>query len=266
MILRFDRILALCRRLIYVYLRSNFRILDLVFWPVMDLVVWGFVSVYFMRLGSDAPPHAVTFLIGSVVFYNILMRAQQSISVSFLEDVWSRNLLNVFLSPISLAEFVASTYLFGFGQIVIVFSLLSVLAASMYAFDMLSFSYYLVPLFINLVVFGWSLGMIATGLTLRFGHQAEPLAWALPYLVQPVSAVFYPVTVLPAWMHPVAYMVPATYAFEGMRAVLKGAPGADILFAKAAVANLILWCFAAWLLGRMLRGARERGALAKLVS
>ena len=87
MILRFDRILALCRRLIYVYLRSNFRILDLVFWPVMDLVVWGFVSVYFMRLGSDAPPHAVTFLIGSVVFYNILMRAQQSISVSFLEDV-----------------------------------------------------------------------------------------------------------------------------------------------------------------------------------
>ncbi len=280
LLVRPSRVRGLCSRYFYIYTRSGFRVLDIVFWPVMDLVVWGFVAKYFMRLdtttsataaaasataGGASAGGAITFLIGAIIFFNILYRAQQSISVSFLEDLWSRNLLNIFVAPITVAEFVAATYVVGIAQIAVVSTLMSVLAYFLYTFNILTLSFALIPLFLNLLVMGWSLGMMTTALVFRFGHQAEALAWAVPFLIQPVSAVFYPVSVLPTWLQPVAYLVPATYVFEGMRHVLAGQGEINRYLLIASALNVLYFVLVSFFFGGMLNNARERGALAKLV-
>ncbi len=263
-LVRPGRVMGLCHRYFYIYTRSGFRLLDVVFWPVMDLIVWGFVAKYFMRLDS-ANPTAITFLIGAIIFFNILNRAQQSISVSFLEDLWSRNLLNAFVAPITVAEFVASTFVVGLTQIFAVALIMSGLAFCLYTFNILTISFALIPLFLNLLVMGWALGMFTTSLIFRFGHQAEALAWAVPFLIQPISAVFYPVSVLPDWLQPVAYLVPATYCFEGMRAVLSGHGDITSYLLTASALNLFYFLSVCLFFAAMLNNARERGALAKLV-
>ena len=264
-LIRPDRVAGLCNRYFYIFARSGFRALDIVFWPVMDLLVWGFVAQYFMRLDAKNPT-AITFLIGAIIFFNILLRAQQSISVSCLEDLWSRNLLNVFIAPITVAEFVSATYVVGLTQIAAVSVIMSSIAYALYSFNILSLSFTLIPLFLNLLVMGWSLGMMTTALIFRFGHQAEALAWAVPFLVQPVSAVFYPVSVLPPWLQPIAHLVPATYVFEGMRAVLSGqTSGLSQYLYTATALNVVYFVAVSIFFGAMLNSARERGALAKLV-
>ncbi len=260
-----DRVAGLCYRYYLVLSRSSFRVMDIVFWPVMDLLVWGFVSNYFSSLGGSAP-QAVTFLVGGIIFFNVLYRAQQSISVSFLEDLWSRNLLSIFVSPITVAEFVSATYVVGVAQALAVTFIMSVLAAFLYAFNMLSLSWYLIPLFVNLLVMGWWLGLGTTALILRYGYQAEALAWAVPFLLQPVCAVFYPVSVLPGWLQSVAWFVPATHVFEGMRHILGGGNQCSLYLIKASLLNLLYWVATTAFFGAMINRARERGSLAKIVT
>ncbi|MBS2009334.1 MAG: ABC transporter permease [Cyanobacteria bacterium SZAS TMP-1] len=266
MTLRFDRIMGLFRRYVFIYMRGSFRILDVAFWPVMDLLVWGFVSVYFIGLNGSGKPGAVTFLIGAIILFNILYRSQQSVTISLLEDLWSRNLLNIFVAPITVAEFICATYLVGLAQVAFVGLSTSILAALLYHFNILSLGFLLVPLFLNLIVMGWSLGLLSSGLILRYGHQAEALCWALPYLVQPFSAVFYPISVLPTWLQPVSRLMPASYVFEGMRSVLQGNAdvGADLAWATGL--NVAYWIFFSLFYTRMLQAARNRGSLARLVS
>jgi len=236
------------------------------FWPVMDLLVWGYVSVYFVGLNGNSKPGAVTFLIGAIILFNILYRSQQAVTISLLEDLWSRNLLNIFVAPITVAEFVCATYLVGLAQVFFVGLSTSILAACFYHFNILDLGLLLVPLFLNLIVMGWSLGLFSSGLILRYGHQAEALCWALPYLVQPFSAVFYPISVLPSWLQPIAKLMPASYVFEGMRSILQGNPHVENDLMWATGLNIAYWIFFSVFYVRMLEAARERGSLARLVS
>jgi ABC-2 type transport system permease protein len=267
MLLRADRVYGLFLRYVFIYVRANFRILDVAFWPVMDLLVWGFVSVYFTGLGGNgAKPGAITFLVGAIILFNILYRAQQAVTISLLEDLWSRNLLNIFVAPITVAEFVCATYMVGLAQVLFVGLSTSILAYFLYHFNILSLGFLLVPLFLNLIVMGWSLGLFASGLIMRYGHQAEALCWAIPYLVQPFSAVFYPVSVLPAWLQPIAFLIPASHVFEGMRHILQGNSDVGGQLAWACGLNLFYWIFFSVFYARMLQAARVRGSLARLVS
>src|SRR4030095_10515977 len=138
---------------------------------------------------------------------------------SFLEDVWSRNLLNIFVAPVRISEFVAATYLVGMIQAIIVLIMMSLLAQWFYSFNILTIGLALMPFFVNLLLMGWMIGLVTTALILRFGQSAEVLAWAVPFLVQPLAAVFYPVEVLPPWLQVVSAAIPATHVFEGMRQV-----------------------------------------------
>ncbi|MBK9200981.1 MAG: ABC transporter permease [Candidatus Obscuribacter sp.] len=265
LLIRPDRVAGLVYRYFLVLSRSSFRVLDIVFWPVMDLIVWGFVSNYFNSIGKNTPS-AVTFLIGAIIFFNVLHRAQQSISVSFLEDMWSRNLLSIFIAPITVGEFVSATYTLGILQAVAVMTITSIMAALLYSFDMFSLSWYLIPLFVNLLVMGWWLGLLTTACILRFGYQAEALAWAIPFLLQPISAVFYPLSILPQWLQPVALMVPATHVFEGLRYIISGGTNAAHYLWTAAALNLVYWTLTTIFFGAQIQRARVKGSLAKLVT
>ena len=255
------RVAALLRRYLYLYRRSLARSMEILFWPVMDLLVWGFVTVYLSRM---AAPRSVAFLLGGVVLWDVFYRSQQSITLSISEEIWVRNLLNVFLTPIRPVELVLATCLLGLLRAVVSASVLGFLAWILYAFRLLAIGPALVPFLASLVLFGWAVGMFTIGLILRFGHAAEALIWGVPFLIQPVAAVFYPVSVLPPWLQSIARALPATYVFEGMRAALATGRVEGATVARAFAWNAVYLAFAgaflAWMLGRV----RERGYLVKL--
>ncbi len=242
--------------------RNTFRAMDVFFWPLMDLLVWGFLTLYLLQIGNSAPS-MITFLIGAVIMWNILYRAQQVISVSFLDDVWNRNLLNIFAGPVRLSEYICATYLMGFVQAVIVLVLLSSAAAIFYSFNLFDLGLTFAAFFVNLLLMGWALGLVTTGVIVRFGPPAEALAWAVPFLIQPLSAVFYPVSVLPPVLQPLAKLIPSSYVFEGMRQILAHKTFNQGDLAIAFALNIFYMLVAAFVFKYFFEEARMKGLLAK---
>jgi ABC-2 type transport system permease protein len=257
------RIGALALRYTFLYTRSVPRVAEMFFWPVMDLLVWGFITVYLTRM-SNRVPAAVTFLLGSMIFWDILYRAQQAVTISFLEDIWARNLLNIFVAPIRIGEFIAATYVVGFVKILITVGVLAGLAWWFYSWNLFQLGLSLIPLFANLLLMGWAVGMVTTALIMRWGQSAEALAWGIPFLIQPVAAVFYPLNVLPTWIQPISLSIPATHVFEGMRQVLNGKGLSTHHLVWAFGLNIIYLVAAALFFRYMFNVAREKGLLAKL--
>lgn len=261
--MNWNRIYALMLKYAYICSRNAFRAMDVCFWPTVDLLVWGFVTLYLLKI-SGTVPAMITFLVGAVILWNVFYRAEQAVCLSFMEDMWSRNLLNIFTSPVKVSEFLTASCLIGLAQALIVVVILSVMAVFMYNFNITTMGFELGSLFANLMLMGWALGLIATALIIRFGPQAEVLAWAIPFLVQPLCAVFYPVSVLPAWLQPLARCVPASYVFEGMRASLAGSHEVVANYAFTAFGLNVLYLLGAGLLFKfMFEQAREKGLLAK---
>jgi len=260
--MNFRVVKALVLKYAFICSRNTFRALDVFFWPLMDLLVWGFVTLYMLKV-TNAVPTMVTFLIAAVILWNVLYRAQQVVSVSFLDDVWSRNLLNIWAAPIRPIEYITASYLVGLTQALIVVLLLGPLASYIYHFNIFSMGIVFAALFANLLLMGWSLGLLVTGFILRWGPPAECLAWAVPFLIQPVSAVFYPVSVLPPWLQPVAAIVPASHVFEGMRQMVsQGQIDPSHLWCAFAL-NAIYMVLSACAFRFFFEQARRRGFLAK---
>lgn len=258
-----QRIWALMSRHFYVIRRNPMRVAELVYWPLLDLLIWGFLSLYLSKFASAGGVNFLAFFLGALILWDLLFRAQQGVSIAYLEEVWSRNLLNLFVSPLSVGEFLSATVLISLSKLAISSVLMSILAALFYGFNILILGWTLLPFVVALLLMGWALGIFTTGVVLRFGQGAESLAWVLAFLFQPLSAVFYPVSVLPAFLQPVALSLPSAHVFEGMRAVIQTgqlpvhhlawALGLDVVYAAAAIA-FFYWNFGV---------VKERGLLAK---
>jgi len=257
---------ALVVRYLVLYTRNWVRCVEIIFWPMMDLLVWGFLTLYIQQETTGEFPNIIRFLLGAMIFWDILFRSQQSVAVSFLEDIWTRNLLNIFVAPIRVHEYIMATCTVGFVRILVILLILSGAGLAFYSFNLFEIGWYLIPFFMNLLIFGWSLGIFTTALIIRWGQAAEALAWAVPFFIQPVVAVFYPVSVLPEWIQPVSWTIPCTYAFEGMRQVLNGDGFSWIYFSKAMGLNLVYLILCGAFFGYMLASARKRGLLTRIGS
>lgn len=255
---------GLALRYAYLYRRSMARIFEIVFWPVMDLLVWGFLTSYLVNEGGGHQANFLTFLLGAMIFWDILYRAQQGVTLPFLEDIWGRSLLNVFIAPVRLSEVLAATYLVGFVKILFTAGILSLLALGLYSYNLYDLGIAMVPLFANLLLTGWAVGMVTTALILRWGQAAEALAWGVPFLFQPFSAVFYPVSALPTWLQPVALGLPSTHVFEGMRQVMREGHLSGDHLAWALGLNVVYLALGGWFFAHMVEEARRRGLLAQL--
>ena len=254
------RINGLVLRYLYLYRRSLARAVEIFFWPIMDLLVWGFVSTYINQENNVA-----LFLLGSVIFWDVLYRSQQAITLSISEDIWVKNILNVFVSPVSIFELMVATCIMGIIKAVITAVVLGSLAFLLYAFNIVSIGVLLLPFLISLLLFGWALGMVTMALILRFGKSAEALVWGIPFLIQPFSAVFYPVEVLPNWLQIVAYTMPSTYVFEGMREVLSNGEWLNLkILMIAFLLNILYLVAGAIFFGWMFSQVREKGYLTRL--
>lgn len=257
---------ALILRYVFLYTRSWVRIVELVFWPAMELFVWGFLTLYLERNAAAALPHIVPFLVGAMILWDVLFRAQQAVAISFLEDVWTGNLLNVFVAPVRRREFLAATFGVGALRITVTIVVIAVLARLLYGFDLLDLHWFLLPFFANLMLFGWGLGMISTALILRWGQAAEALAWAVPFMIQPVAAVFYPIDVMPSWLQPVALALPCSHIFEGMREVIVTGTLSWTKLAAATGLNLVFLALASLFYLGIFRYVRRKGLLLNVVS
>jgi ABC-2 type transport system permease protein len=237
--------------------------MEIVFWPTMDLLVWGFLSVYLARTGTKLPA-ILDFLIGGLILWDLFYRAQQGITISLLEDIWSRNLINVFVTPLRLSELLVGTGLVSVFKALAATVVLAVVSFFLYRFSVWTLGLTLLAAMVNLLVLGWALGVCTSALILRYGHAAEALAWGIPFLVQPLSAVFYPLDVLPVPLRIVGALLPSTHVFEGLRAYLASGHFPPGPMALALLLNVPYVVAAALFFRRTFLHCRERGLLARL--
>ncbi|WP_436759618.1 ABC transporter permease [Streptosporangium sp. V21-05] len=240
--------------------RSPVRMFEIVFWPTIELFVWGFVTLF---LQSQRVPFVAAFLLGAVLLWQVLQKASNEISIAFLEDIWSRNLLNVQVSPLSNVEYVVGLIVFSFGKVVFAIAIMSGLALALYGFGVTSLGAGMVPFMALLLVMGWSLGLVGICAVLRFGENAQVIAWSLVFVVQPLAGIFYPVETLPGPLQAIAAFMPATHVFTGMRTVLNGGAVPWESLAWAALLDVVYLAATLGLFAWALRHARVRGRLSR---
>ena len=255
------RIWGMMYRHLALYRRSWPRLLELAYWPVLQMCIWGFTASYLAaRMGNPVAVAAGT-LLGGVLLWEVALRSQMGVAISFLEELWSRNLGHVFVSPLRPWELVAALLGMSMIRMFVGVGPAILLAWGLYAFNLFALGPILVLFFANLMMMGWWVALGVVSLILRHGAGAEALAWSVLFGLTPFSAVFYPVAVLPAALRPVALALPSSHVFEGMRAVLlRGEIPWDHL--GWAVGLNVAWTLgAALVFARQFRAARIRGAL-----
>ena len=255
------RIWGLMYRHLALYRRSWPRLLELAYWPTLQMCIWGFTASFIAARAGNTVTFAAGLLLGGVLLWEVALRSQMGVAIAFLEELWSRNLGHVFVSPLRPWELVAA--LIGISMIRVVVGVLPaiLLAWALYAFNLFSLGPILVLFFLNLMVMGWWVALAVVSLILRHGAGAEALAWSVLFGLTPFSAVFYPVAVLPAAVRPIALALPSAHVFEGMRSILnQGVIRWDHL-AWAIGLNIVWTLAAALIFARQFRAARVRGAL-----
>ena len=255
------RIWGLMYRHLALYRSSWPRLLELTYWPTLQMCIWGFTSAFIASRIGTGGQIAAGILLGGVLLWEVALRSQMGVAISFLEEIWSRNLGHVFVSPLRPWELVAALIAMAAIRMAIGVLPAVLLAWVLYAFNLFDLGPVLILFALNLMVMGWWIALGVISLILRHGAGAEALAWSVLFGITPFAAVFYPVTVLPGWLQPVALALPAAHVFEGMRAVLDTGTIRWGHLGWAAGLNL-LWAAAATLLfARQFRAARTRGAL-----
>lgn len=255
------RVWGLMFRHLALFRRSWPRLVELAYWPTLQMLIWGFTSTFFAsRLGS-AGAVTVGLLLGGVLLWEVTLRAQMGMSITFLEELWSRNLGHVFVSPLRPWEMVAA--LLGMSALRMLCGVLpaAVLAWLLYGFDLVSVGPAL-PLFVAaLMVMGWSVALMVMAIILRHGQGAEAFAWSVLFGFTPLSAVFYPVSALPAAVRPLAFALPSSHVFEGMRAALSGHPTPWGQLGWAGALDALWLVVAVWVFAGQFTAARRSGAL-----
>lgn len=254
------RVAALLLRHLYVLRRSWPRLLELAYWPTIQMLLWGFITTFFLE-HSTWVAQAAAVLISAVLLWDVLFRSNLGVALSFIEEIWSRNLGQLFVSPLRPCELVSSLMIMSFIRTIISVTPAAFLAMPFYDVWVFQLGPPLIAFFANLLIMGWSVGLVVSALVLRFGMGAESLCWLGIFLVGPVSGIYYPIATLPGWLQPVAWALPSAYVFEGMRGVLFEQVFRVDFFGAAVALNLVYLALSCAFFLFMFHTARERGLL-----
>jgi ABC-2 type transport system permease protein len=260
LVLSARRIGAMIARYWYLLRSSWPRLLELIYWPAVQMLTWGFLQLYIGENSGFFARAGGTF-IGAVLLWDILFRGQLGFSVSFLEEMWSRNLANLMISPLRPIELVTALMVMSIVRLAVGMVPVSLLAIGFFGFNIYGLGLALAAFFANLILTSWAVGIFVSGLVMRNGLGAESFAWTIMFVLMPLACVYYPVAVLPDWLQWIALALPPTYVFEGMRGLLiEHIFRADLMW--RALALNVLW-FGAGVFGfmRLLDAARRHGSL-----
>ncbi|MDP1722058.1 MAG: ABC transporter permease [Candidatus Gottesmanbacteria bacterium] len=242
--------------------RDMFRLFDVFWWPAFNLFVWGLLSTYLTQLSKGSVNFVLLFLAGTI-FWSFFDRASRDISRSMVEELWSRNLPNLFSTPLTLTEYLAGVLTVAFVKLVIGSIFLLVLSKIFYGFEISLLGWPVIGIMAGLMIFGWSVSFFIQSFVLRYGHTVEVFIWAVTVLLQPFSCVFYPLSALPVWAQWVARAFPSMYLFEQMRAIISGTPvrSGDIMISMAL--NAVYLILSVIFFYRTFRYAKSNGLLTK---
>jgi len=257
------RIGAVVLRHWYLIAGSWPRFLDLCYWPIVQMILWGFIQT-FLTMRSNFFAQAGGILLGAVMLWDVLFRGQIGLAISFFEEVYSRNLGHLLATPLRIGEYMASLMFVSLMRTAVGLFPATLLAIWFFGFSLYSLGLSLAAFFFSLIVFGWSIGLFVAGLVLRYGLGAESFAWAFIFALAPLCGVYYPTTILPPWVQAFSALLPASYIFDGMRAVLIDhmvrvdyllmAAGLNVVWLAAGVAAFLIFH----------NQARDRGMLLQL--
>lgn len=232
----FRRIQGVFLRYFYT-LKDISQLADVFYWPLVDILLWGLTSIWIqsqMEI-SNLP----LILMTGLIFWQITWRGAFGISFHLLQEFWQRNLVNFFSSPLRVSEWMCGVLLLGLFKLVVAIGFGGFFVYLLYSLNVFNLGWAFLPFAFSLYMFGWTIGFLSSGLIIYWGHKAEMFAWMLPFLFSPFSAVFYPVEVLPKTVQYIAWTLPTTYVFEGMRYIIKGGSFPYGYFAVSILLNLI---------------------------
>ena len=258
-----QRIYGMTLRHFYLWRRSWVRVLETAYWPTMNMVLWGFIAKY-LATNSSVVAQVPGLLLSGLLLWEVLFRGQLSFALAFLEELYSRNLGHLFVSPLRPLELVAAMVTLSFLKTCVGVGAAVALAIALYAASIFDLGLPLVAFFANLLITGWAVGLMVSALVLRYGLAAENLAWGTIFIAAPISGIYYPIAVRPAWLQHVARCLPTSYVFEGIRGVLLEAVFKWDLFFGAVALNAVYLAVGIGIFFAAFRGARRRGALLQM--
>jgi ABC-2 type transport system permease protein len=260
--MRFSRIAAIVLRQYYLVRGSPSRILPMFAWVAIDIVLWGFITKY-LTVISGTGFHFVPALLGAVLLWDFLTRVMQGITMAFFEDVWSRNFLNVFASPISVPEYLTGLVVTSICTSLLGLVMMVTVATLAFGLSFFAYGAMLAPFLFVLFLSGIALGILGTAIVLRLGPAAEWFVWPIPAVLSPFVGVFYPLSTLPAWMRMISRALPPSYVFEGMRSVVAGHAVPAHALATGLGLSVLAILLACWFFVRVYRYAVETGLIAR---
>jgi len=216
--MKMHRVYAIILRHLYLFRHSLDRLSDVFYWPIVDILLWGLTGLYIQKTSSEL--NVMTMILSGILLWIIVWRGQYEVAVNLLEDLLSKNLINIFASPLKFREWISAFLIIGLIKSVASLAFVSLVAYLLYHFNVLALGFYLLPFFIILIMFGWAVGFFVSGIILRYGARLHTLAWSAITLISPFSAIYYPLSILPLWAQKVAIFVPISYIFEGGRKIL----------------------------------------------
>ncbi len=260
--MRIRRSAAIVLRQFYLLRGSPARILPLFAWVAIDMVLWGFITRYLNSVAS-AGFNFVPALLGAVLLWDFFIRVMQGVTTAFFEDVWSRNFLNFFATPLAISEYVSGLVVSSIVTGAVGLAVMILLATLVFGLSFATYGILVIPFLCVLFLFGIALGVCATAIVLRLGPAAEWFIWPIPALISPFAGVFYPISTLPSWMQAISRILPPSYVFESLRAILAHHAVPRSAWA-ASIGLAILDVFlAGWLFSRVYRRAVRTGLIAR---
>jgi ABC-2 type transport system permease protein len=258
----FQRASAIVLRQLYLMQGSPARVLPLFAWVAIDMVTWGFITKYLNSV-SGSGFNFVPSLLGAVLLWDFFIRVMQGVTTTFFEDVWSRNFLNVFATPLRISEYLSGLVLSSIATSSIGLVVMLVLSTAVFGLSFFLYGALLIPYLLVLFVFGIALGVIGCGIVLRLGPASEWFIWPIPALISPFAGVFYPLSTLPAWMRGISRLLPPSYIFESMRSIVLHGPASPLALAKGAALDAIFLILGAWFFRSIYRHAVRTGLIAR---
>ena len=255
-----NKIFALSLRHIYLIKGSFPRIIDLIYWPTIQIFLWGFISKFF-TLNSTYYENTVGIILSAAILYDFLFRSSISYNMMFLEEIWSRNFTNLFIAPIKLSEIIAALTFTAIFRTLIGLVPAALLAIPFFGVSILKIGVPLIFLLITLYIFGVTLGLLVTSGLIRFGPSFENIAWASLFFLAPLGCIYYPIDILPAWLQVIAKLLPLVHIFEEMRNILIYDSVNNFQILKAIVISFIYFVLGIFVFYLSYNGAKNRGTL-----
>ena len=260
--MKIHRINAVIVRHVYESRRNFDRVVDMIWWPVLDIIMWGFFTVYLAH-SNRLQPTVVSCLLGSVILWGTFYSFQRDMAVGFIDELWCRNLINLFSTPLTLSEYMAGLITVCVLKVIVGLLAAAAIGWAAYSFDIVPGLPKFIPYMANLLFFALALGIAITGLIFRYTTKIQALAWSFAGLLMPVSCVMYPMSSLPKWLRAIAWTLPTAHSLEGMREVLAGKGFSPVHFWWGAALNLVYFVLALGFFGWIFEKARTRGLLVK---